>query len=499
MNGMPERDMWKICVCLILLVLTGFSCRSGPVRREVRSGKVCQDMTPGQCLEYAVKLEEQGHAAFLEAYEEACAAQVSQACERLVMEVEMVLFPAPTPLQMDAWIPRLESLCGNGQEKACWYVDLLIIHKLGPDNKDVRPRFFRMQEACRKQPESCVVFTQALQVLSRKKNPLFDANALTGYRTACEGGIGEACIQSQLLMPEKRDLPWLLSYLLKGCKLGEVAGCEQLAVWAKRAIIEDIPGWKNSAPFLEKACHRMESRNNCLLFAQGHIHAWWTDSDVAIGEKELFRQCGLGSEEACNQLAALLEGRNPKDQELALQIWQQGCSEGSREACVRLAESVRRAGAPKGDQEAFRIARMACLGSQYQVQTEYYDRHATGQILRNISCALMGRFLVEGTGVEKNVQQGERMMQQGCVDGAHPVCLYYAAHLRRAAVVNAAGVTGIYERVCMGGHGQGCFEMAEYLKTGYKELKPDEAQSRVVRKRACRLEPGDERCRDQKE
>ncbi|MBU1243602.1 hypothetical protein KKD52_06405 [Myxococcota bacterium] len=497
-------------VSFLFVSLLAVSChdRHPKAPRASALAPVCEKHTAGSCLSLARELEEQGNSRYLEAYEAACAMKSAEACDRVLAEVELTVIQAPAPAQIETWTHRLAQLCSGGLSRACIFRDLLTFSETPIDASAMKKAYFRLQEACRKagrESTDCVFLMQALQIVARKNSAFFKANALTGYQTACLGGMGEACMNDALLQRSKRDLEWTLSYLLKACELGETAGCEQLVTEARRAVLDGQPRWNRSAGVLKTACFSVESRAACLLYAEGHLRGWWEGADPEAGHAENLRQCRMGADVACLAFADRLLAKTPDQQGWAMQILRQSCSENHREACVRLAQHTRRPASPvaaEADRTAADILRLACYGpggSQPQYYSEYdYQRTSSQSAFRNPACGLLGRFLIEGVGLEANEPVGFRLLSQGCSDLPDPVCIYYGEHLRLKGQVNASGIIPFYERVCLAGHEEGCFALADLHKTGYKELKPGEAQAKKYLAIGCRLAPAHPLCKSGK-
>jgi TPR repeat protein len=494
-------------VPFLVLSLLAVSChdRRPVAPRAPSPAPVCEKRTASSCLTLARELEEQGNSRYLEAYEAACALKSAPACERVLADVELTVLPSPTPAQVETWTHRLAQLCSAGLSRACVFRDLLTFSETPLDAAAMKKAYFRIQEACRaagKEGTDCVYLMQALQIVSRKNSAFFKANALTGYQTACLGGLGEACMHDALLQRSKRDLEWTLSYLLKACELGETTGCDQLAADARRAVLDGQPRWNRSAGVLKTACFSVESRAACLLYAEGHVRGWWEKSDPEAGHAENLRQCRLGADDACLAFAGRLLAKSPDPQAWAEQILRQSCSENHRESCVRLAMHLRQASssaAAGADRPAIDLLRMACYGPggpQPQYYSEYdYQRTSSQSAYRNPACGLLGRYVIEGVGMEANEPVGFRLLSQGCSDLPDPVCLFLGEHLRAKGQVNASGIIPVYERICLAGHEAGCFALADLHKTGYKELKPGEAQAKKYRTIGCRLEPAHPICK----
>jgi len=346
---------------------------------------------------------------------------------------------------------------------------------------------------------------QALNLVSRKNSAFYKANALTGFQTACLGGVGEACLADPLLQREKRDLEWTMSYLLKACELGETAGCDQLVAESKKAILEGLPRWKLAAGSLKTACYDVENRSACLMFALGHVRGWWEGSDPEIGRAEHLRQCRLGSDTACIEFASRLLETAPDQREWALQILRQACSESQPLACVHLAQALRRPGTPDAaaaDRAAVDVLRVACYGqggSQPQYYSEYdYDRSSYTSTYNNPACAVLGIFLLEGIGLEANEAVGFRLLSSGCAGMAGTSCVQYGEYMKKKGQVTASVITPVYERICMDTHEEGCFALAELKRTGYKELKPSEAEAKKYQAIGCRLAPAHPSCKNVK-
>jgi TPR repeat protein len=487
---------------LLLLPLLAVSCRGrGPkAPKAVSPAPVCEKRDVDSCLTLARGFEEAGNSRYLEAYEAACALGSAEACERVLAEVELTVLAAPTPALMEIWNHRLASLCASGRQKACVFRDLLTFSEPQLDATAMRKSYFRLQEGCRQDADHCVSLVQALALVARKNSAFFKQNAMTGYQTACHAGIGEACLQDSLLQRDKRDLEWTLSYLLKGCELGETVGCDLLVSEARRAVIEGRPRHEKASRHLKPACQVVEHRASCLAWAEGHVRGWWEGVDPAAGHEEHRRQCGLGAETACLAFARRLLDTAPDQHGWARQILRQTCSEGHAAACALLAQAVRRPGEAQSDREAVDILRASCYGpggAQPNYYSEYdYQRSSYNNTFNHPGCALLGRFLLEGIGVEVNETIGLRLLSSGCAGTtAGEACLFYGRHLRKLGQVNASAISPIYERICLAGNEEGCFALADLHKTGYKEVKPSEAQDKKYRAMGCRLAPGHPTCK----
>ncbi len=495
---------------LVLFSVILLSCQGRRPRAPKAKGPspVCEKRTAETCLELARGFEEQGNARYLEAFEAACQAGSAEACDRVLAEVELTVLAAPTVPQLETWTHRLAQLCSSGHKKACVFSDLLTFSANPLDASAMKKAYFRLQESClvagkagQDVAGTCVPLVQALGLLSRKNSAFFKQNALAGYQTACHAGIGEACLQESLLQREKRDLEWTLSYLVKGCELGEVAGCEQLVSEARRAVLEGKPRYDRSVRYLKTACFTVEHRASCLAWAEGHVRGWWEVADPAAGHAENLRQCSLGSELGCMAFASRLLETAPDQLAWARQILRQTCSEGHSEACVLLAGALRIDGAADAgaDRQAADVLRASCYGpggAQPNYYSEYdYERSSYNNTYNHPACALLGRYLLEGIGFEVNEPVGFRLLSSGCASLNVGQCVYYGEVLRRKGQINASGITPIYERVCQAGREDGCFALAELHKTGYKELKPSEAQAKKYEAMGCRLAPALARCK----
>ncbi len=511
-------------VPVLIICLFAVSCRDRrPVAPKASApAPVCEKRTPATCLSLARELEEQGNSRYLEAFEAACAMKNAAACERVLDEVDLTVMPAPTPAHLETWKHRLAQLCSSGQARACVFRDLLTFSENPMDASAMKKAYFRLQETCRvnagrvnagrvnsgradadpKDTSVCVSLVQALNLVARKNSAFFKANALTGFQTACLGGVGEACMHDALLQREKRDLEWTLSYLLKACELGETAGCDQLVNEARKAVIDGVPRWNRSANQLKPACFGAESRAACQLWAEGHVRGWWEGADPVAGHAENLRQCGLGYEVGCIEHARRVLDTAPDKRAWALQILRQTCSEGHKEACVLFAQATRKAGVadPEADREAADILRAGCFGpggSQPGYHSEYdYDRSSYANTYNNPACAVLGRYLIEGIGLEASEPVGFRLLGSGCSSLVSGDCVYLGQVLRKKDQTNAAGITPVYERICLAGYEEGCFALAEMHKTGYKELKPSDAQVKKYRAIGCRLAPANPACKN---
>lgn len=487
---------------LLLLSLLAVSCRGRAPKapKAAAPAPVCEKRDAATCLILAQGFEEQGNARYLEAFEAACALGSAEACERVLAEVELTVMPAPTAAQLEIWTHRLTTLCASGRQKACVFRDLLTFSEAQLDAAAMRKSYFRLLEACRQDAAHCVALVQSLGLVARKNSAFFKMNALTGYQTACHAGVGEACLQDSLLLRDKRDLEWTLSYLLKACELGETVGCDLLAAEARRAVIEGRPRHEKAARYLKPACQVVDHRASCLAWAEGNVRGWWEGADPSAGHEEHRRQCGLGAETACIAFASRILETAPDQHGWARQILRQTCSEGHAAACALLAEVVRKPGGAQADREAVDILRASCYGpggAQPNYYSEYdYHRSSYNNTYNHPGCALLGRFVLEGIGLEVNEATGLRLLGSGCSGSqAGEVCLFYGRHLRRLGQVNASGITPIYERICQAGGEEGCFALAELHQTGYKEVKPSEAQAKKYRAMGCRLAPNHPTCK----
>lgn len=495
---------------LVLLSLIQLSCQGRRPRAPKAKGPapICERRTAEACLELARGFEEQGNARYLEAYEAACQLRSAEACDRVLTEVELTVLAAPTVPQMEMWTHRLAQLCTAGHQRACVFFDLLTFFAIPLDAAAMKKAYFRLQESClvagkagQNVAATCVPLVQALGLLSRKNSAFFKQNALTGYQTACHAGIGEACLQESLLQRDKRDLEWTLSYLLRACELGEVAGCDALAAESRRAVLEGKPRHERSVRYLKPACVKVEHRAACLAWAEGHVRGWWEAADPAVGHAEHLRQCGLGSEIGCMEFARRLLETAPDQLAWARQILRQTCSEGHAVACVLLAGATRSVGAadPEADRQAADVLRASCYGpggAQPNYYSDYdHDRSSYNSTYNQPACALLGRYLLEGIGFEVNEAVGFRLLSTGCSSLAAGHCVHYGEVLRRKGQINASGITPIYERICRAGQEDGCFALADLFQTGYKELKPSEAQAKKYLAMGCRLAPSHARCK----
>ena len=495
---------------LVLSSLITLSCQGRRPRAPKAKGPdpVCEKRTAEACLELARGFEEQGNARYLEAYEAACQLRSTEACDRVLAEVELTVLAAPTVPQLETWTHRLAQLCAAGHQRACVFGDLLAFYAVPLDATAMKKAYFRLQESCqiagkagRDVAGTCVPLVQALGLLSRKNSAFFKQNALTGYQTACHAGIGEACLQEPLLQREKRDLEWTLSYLLKACELGELAGCDALVAESRRAVLEGKPRYDRSVRYLKTACFTVDHRSSCLTWAEGQVRGWWESSDPAAGHAEHLRQCGLGSDVGCIEFARRLLETAPDQVGWARQILRQSCSEGHAVACVLLARAMRSPGAadPEVDRRSADILRASCYGpggAQPNYYNEYdYDRSSYNSTYNQPACAELGHYLLEGIGFEVNEAVGFRLLSSGCSSLAASHCVRYGEVLRRKGQVNASGITPIYERICLAGHEDGCFALSEIHKTGYKELKPSEAQAKKYLSMGCRLAPAHAHCK----
>ncbi len=480
---------------LAVILAAAFSCaRTRAPRSSVRQDRqdICEGRTPEACWEWAQALEETGDLRMLQVLETACSRGVSAACERLLDEADITLFPMPGTAA-ESWKPSLDALCVKGNTRACRQLDMVSVldSRVEPDR--MKQAFFNRLEACRKEPSQCVFLVQALSVVERRNAAMFKANALSALQAACDGGVAEACYQDPLLQVEKRDLAWMLPFLLRGCKLGDTFGCAKLVEIARRALFENMPRYPQAEPFLKQACFDMDYRAACLAWAAGHVRRIWTQPDPRAGRDELLRHCRLGDNESCTEFARFLLRHEPDQRGWALQILRQTCSDSYQDACVEWILAMEK-GSPEERRAAVVQARASCLGAAGVQMPNYEYEYAAhgrtyGSLGQNPSCVLYGRFIVESDGREAPPAAGERLMGQVCGHLAHPVCLDYAPRMMAQDSTTAAMLTALHERICKAGHAAGCLAMAALQRRGYKELKPNEASAKEYTALACRLDP----------
>lgn len=248
------------------------------------------------------------------------------------------------------------------------------------EKQDAQQAFDLYVAACTKKPESCsLLVTHADQLFKRREGP----RAVQALDKGCSLNSGLACTRLGLVLEEGEsgvpaDAAKAAKSLDKGCDLGVARACMGLVAMiddgrgtpknptrskAVRAKFDalDKPPARTAPPSSqvgadEEACRKSKDAARCLSAGSA-----LQDID-AVKAEEVFRIGCTANKATCGLWAFAIDRFRKDDTARGTRILEQGCSDGSAQACLVFAD-VNRFGyraAPRADGRVLEIWSKAC-------------------------------------------------------------------------------------------------------------------------------------------
>jgi len=310
--------------------------------------------------------------------------------------------------------------------------------------------------------------------------------ALDVYRQACASRSAEACAYGGLHLADT-EKPEAVEMLERGCEFGSGAGCAHLAfLYAVGRIVPRDDA--KATPLYEKGCELGDARScyNVGLMAED---GRGMPRDLARAIAAYEEACDTGSSTACTNLGHHYEKGTgvEKDPERAFALYQKGCEGTSCQprnlaGCVNVGRAYRDGiGVERDPAEAAAIFDDACSR-----ETDPDDVHAEEN--RSRACSLLGALLLNGDGVEQDLEAGRELSELGCEHGDAFGCFNAAAVYAGGTGVerNPARAAQFLQKACDGGDGEGCHLLAAAYAKG-NGVPRDRRRAAEIRRRGCEL------------
>lgn len=263
------------------------------------------------------------------------------------------------------------------------------------------------------------------------------------WQRACNLGLGGSCrlfAGRFLYSPERRDVKRGRALLDRGCKLGAVHACVQIA----ETYLQPVDGSKPTAEdltqgvnILKEACEARR-QNSCrelaVLYTEGKI----VPKDEAKGLSYYEVTCSLGNDMACGEAAmmVLLGKGASKDAKRAEDLLEKACpAQDAGIACASLAN-------------IFREGKIVPKDAKRAVT--YLDRGCTA--IGN-GCTTLAEMLLAGEGVPKDRDRALKIYEDACSKGGPSACLKVAGLIE---ATDKARAKEIYGKQCGGGLVEAC-------------------------------------------
>jgi len=249
-------------------------------------------------------------------------------------------------------------------------------------------------------------------------NPRNMARAASLYRSSCELGFADACFNAGRFYLHgwqvKRDPARAAVLWRRGC---------------------DAKGWIS-----------------CARLAERYQLGDGVKRDVARAQRLAQTSCSHGEARGCTALAGILQEQGHTHD--AVPLYERACAKDDPDACAALGELYE-----QGDSVAKDLGRALELAKK-SCRPRYYGN----------GCVSLGRYLLLGVGVRKDVAAAARAFEQGCDSDAMAGCLHLAQLLLAGGAVRRDEARGIalLRRACDGGLQLACDQLPTVVdRTAY--------------------------------
>ncbi len=329
-----------------------------------------------------------------------------------------------------------------------------------------------------------------------------DPNAACAWWSkACEAGSPQGCTEAgRCAWPD--EPAQALGLWEKGCQLQDPASCEARTDQQAQLCARGEAPWTDATRWA-RVLETLQQDHAAARLYRAACSARWLQGSTSDPD--------LGACEALTDLAARVE---PQDPPLALELWGFSCLtrwdelgwEGDPRACERLGDAklTSQAWAEAGDH----LGR-ACQGMSGQpglkaacerLWTAGTERERAGDLehagklhahgcsaLYPKNCRDAGRTWRARDAGERADAKAARWLEQGCDFGDWGACALLGRMMEdgRGLEKNVSGAADLYERACEAREWPACVSLGELYLAG-RGVERDEARGKALMRRACK-------------
>ena len=244
--------------------------------------------------------------------------------------------------------------------------------------------------------------------------------------------------------PAAKDSVAARRYDERACKLGSLAGCENLGALLAQGRGGEID-WTRAEALFQRACDGGNVRG-CTALASVYFEGGPPEKrDESRSAAISAKACEAGDAVACSNLGfQYVEGRGvARDVRSGMALYEQACQGGNGPACMNIG-SLYALGTdvPKDDVRATDYLIAACNADNPAI----------------FACGAVGRRIAEGVGVTADAKCGVAILEHAC-DGGYAIgCAQLGYYYAQGKVVqiDKDRARTYYARACKLGHSDSC-------------------------------------------
>jgi TPR repeat protein/membrane associated rhomboid family serine protease len=282
--------------------------------------------------------------------------------------------------------------CDRGELSSC-HNQAIALENAGATDQEATIRA-RFDKACPTVPAACGDL--AMRVYDEAPEVAFNA-----AKKGCGARDGFSCWVEAMCLADgagtEKDLVKSRELHEQACTLGEVRGCNSLAIFLQRGWGGDVDVAR-AATLLDQACATGDP-TSCANFAEALWEGKGIPADQPRARKLFEETCAAGVNGACH---GLVKAVPQKERASVKEIFQTGCAANAATGCLYL-------GAVLEDHEAD----FAGADALYARACELGDA---------IGCTLHADMLEAGKGVAKDLQQAAEFYRRACEGGIERAC-----------------------------------------------------------------------------
>lgn len=235
-----------------------------------------------------------------------------------------------------------------------------------------------------------------------------DAQHLPDCQAACTAGVAAACdTYADTVWPGDAgavaDPPALRQVIERSCELDDGHGCQILGQASHQGNFGLPQDDARAVELWSKSCDR-KWPIGCRWLGWAYQAGWAVKPNEEKAREHMQQACDLGEQYGCTELGWVLVNLDRVGE--ALPIWQKGCDAKDGESCRGVAWAYANGRGVAADPvKARQIAELGC-----------------GYTGGDWSCGLLGWYLIEGTGGDKDIPRGRDLMGRGCSAGFTWAC-----------------------------------------------------------------------------